>query len=57
MFSVHCPGHGTEILLPTRCIERLRNTDVGIEVSWRCVCGSHGSFMTGARRRRPASLV
>jgi hypothetical protein len=47
MFTVQCPQHGTEVLLPERRIESLRNTMTGIEVRWVCYCGHRGSFMTG----------
>jgi hypothetical protein len=50
MFSVHCPRHRTEVLLPERHIRSLRNTDAGIEVDWVCFCGEHGSFITGRVR-------
>ncbi|MEY2423766.1 MAG: hypothetical protein QOI95_3833 [Acidimicrobiaceae bacterium] len=51
MFSVQCPQHGSEVLLPERRIESLRNTVAGIEVRWVCYCGHRGSFMTGRRRQ------
>ncbi|MGH9246220.1 MAG: hypothetical protein ACRD29_18305 [Acidimicrobiales bacterium] len=47
MFSVHCPTHGGEILLSTRHIEGLRTTEHGIELHWRCVCGTRGTLLTG----------
>jgi hypothetical protein len=50
MFSVHCPQHRSEVLLPERRIESLRNTNAGIEVRWVCYCGHRGSFITGRRR-------
>ena len=50
MFSVQCPQHGGEVLLPERRIESLRNTMSGIEVRWVCYCGHRGSFMTGRLR-------
>ena len=50
MFSVHCPQHGSEVLLPEGNIESLRNTQSGIEVRWVCYCGHRGSLMTGRRR-------
>jgi hypothetical protein len=56
MFSVHCPRHGSEVLLPERRIESLHNTVAGIEVRWVCYCGHHGSFMTG-RRPKPATAI
>ena len=54
MFSVQCPQHGGEVLLPERRIESLRNTMSGIEVRWVCYCGHRGSFMTGRLRDPPA---
>ncbi len=48
MFSVHCAGHGTEVLLSPTSIEALRNTRAGIEVHWRCRCGTRGVELTGA---------
>jgi len=54
MFSVHCPQHGSEVLLPEGHIESVRNTQSGIEVAWVCYCGHRGSLMTG---RRPGSVV
>jgi hypothetical protein len=50
MFSVHCPRHRTEVLLPERHIRSMRNTDAGIEVDWVCFCGERGSFLTGRVR-------
>jgi len=49
MFTVHCPQHGSDVLLPERHIESLRNGDAGIEVRWVCYCGHRGSFLTGRR--------
>jgi len=57
MFSVHCPVHGGEVLLPERHIESLRNTATGIEVQWVCYCGHHGSFLTGRRPNPVATLI
>jgi hypothetical protein len=47
MFAVTCPGHGSPVLLTTRHIERLANTPAGIELHWRCHCGSSGVLVTG----------
>jgi hypothetical protein len=55
MFSVHCPEHGTEVLLSERHIAALVPTEAGIEVRWVCWCGTRGSFLTG--RPRPATRV
>lgn len=47
MFSVDCSGHGSPVLLGNRSIERLVNTDQGIELHWRCRCGTTGTVLTG----------
>jgi hypothetical protein len=57
MFSVHCPRHGSEVLLSTRDIEGIDPTPAGIEVRWRCVCGHHGRTRTGRPRPRVAEVL
>lgn len=47
MFSAHCAACGTEILLTTRRIVRLDNTDRGILVVFRCWRGHLGTWLTG----------
>lgn len=47
MFTVHCPVHGGAVLLSERSITRLVNTPHGIELHWRCFCGSEGVELTG----------
>ncbi len=47
MFSVHCPRHGSEVLLSSNSIEALRNTERGVELHWRCRCGARGVEITG----------
>jgi hypothetical protein len=42
MFSVTCPNHGGRVLLSERAITALVNTDRGIELRWRCTCGTEG---------------
>jgi len=42
MFSVHCPRHGTSVLLGPDQIVRIVNTALGIELHWRCWCGEVG---------------
>ena len=42
MFTVHCTGHRARVLLGPRSIERLVQTDDGINIEWRCHCGTHG---------------
>jgi hypothetical protein len=48
MFSVHCKGHGGRVLLDEWAITRLANTAHGIEVHWRCSCGTDGVELLGA---------
>ena len=52
MFSVHCPRHGTRVLLSERRIEGIDPVDDGLVVRWRCRCGQDGQFHTGRPRRR-----
>jgi len=47
MFTVHCPTHGGAVLLSERAITRLVNTPHGIEMHWRCFCGTEGIELTG----------
>ena len=55
MFSVHCSGHGAHVLLTASAIERLVNTDHGIELHWRCRCGTTGMVITGRGAGREPS--
>ena len=48
MFTVHCPGHGTRVLLGSRSVDALVNTEHGIVVHWHCRCGTRGTLRTGA---------
>lgn len=57
MFAVHCPQHGARVLIFSSGIDRIRNTETGIEVDYRCTCGHRGTWRTGARRREPARLT
>lgn len=57
MFSVHCPRHGSEVLLSTRDIEGIDPTPTGIEVRWRCVCGHDGRTRTGRPRPRATEVL
>jgi hypothetical protein len=49
MFDIYCPRHRARVLLGSRSIESVVNTDDGIVVHWRCRCGEHGAFVTGRR--------
>jgi len=48
MFTVTCEIHDGVVLLPESHITRLVNTPRGIELHWRCYCGSEGVELTGA---------
>ena len=52
MFSVHCAGHGTDVLLSASCVEAIVNTPAAILMRWRCPCGTRGTLRTG-RGQRP----
>ena len=47
MFSIHCPRHGSEVLLFANAIRGMRNTLHGIEIDWICSCGQTGTLVTG----------
>jgi hypothetical protein len=47
MFTVTCETHGGVVLLPESHITRLVNTPHGIELHWRCFCGTEGVELTG----------
>ena len=47
MFTVHCEGHGSRVILGNRSITRLDNTTHGIELHWRCPCGTTGVELVG----------
>lgn len=58
MFDVFCDHHGGRVLLGTSRIEQIRNTEDGIDVSFRCYCGTSGIWHTGRRAHaaeRPAA--
>jgi hypothetical protein len=51
MFSVHCEGHGTEVLLTTDAITAVVHDGAGIVIHWQCACGPvRGPFRTGRAR-------
>lgn len=47
MFSVHCTGHGSRVILSNRSITRLENTADGIALHWHCPCGTEGVELLG----------
>jgi len=47
MFDVYCNGHQSQVLLGSGSIEALVNTPHGIELHWRCHCGTTGTLLTG----------
>ncbi len=52
MFSVHCPRHGSEVLLNERHITAIDPSGDRLTVRWVCWCGYRGSHRTG-RPRQP----
>jgi hypothetical protein len=52
MFSVHCPRHGSEVLLNETRIVGIEPTGDRMRVRWVCWCGHVGAHRTG-RPRRP----
>jgi hypothetical protein len=57
MFSVHCPTHGSEVLLTERHIVGLDNSDDRVTVRWVCWCGHRGSHTTGRARRHGSPII
>jgi hypothetical protein len=51
MFSIHCPVHGSEVLLSERRIRGIDRTEAGLRVRYECWCGHRGAFASG----RPAA--
>jgi hypothetical protein len=47
MFTVHCPRHGSEVLLTERHILGIDRIGDGLTVRWECWCGQRGSHRTG----------
>lgn len=56
MFTVHCPRHGSEVLLPERHITGLEQAGDHMTVRWVCWCGHHGSHQAG-RRRQSTNII
>ena len=48
MFDPDCTGCGEKVLLGTRRLEGMQNTDQGIVLVFRCHCGSPALLLTGA---------
>jgi hypothetical protein len=55
MFRIHCPRHGADILLGPRRITAIHNSPSGVEVHWRCYCGTTGVLRP--REESPARHV
>jgi hypothetical protein len=54
MFVVHCSGHNSKVLLFSEHITELVNQPFGVELKWRCTCGTTG---TTRIRRDDTNLV
>lgn len=57
MFSVHCPRHGSEVLLGESRIIDIDNSGDRMRVSWVCWCGHVGSHHSGRSRRTAAGNI
>jgi hypothetical protein len=57
MIDAYCPGHGHAVLLGHHAIDRVRNTESGIEVHLNCHCGAHLVVETGRRTRPPLATT
>lgn len=58
MLSVHCPRHGSQVLLSERHILAIEPSGDALRVRWECWCGHRGSHRTGRPRRiAPAARV
>ena len=55
MFDAYCQDHGRTVLLGHRNVDRVHNTESGIEVHLTCHCGAHLVIETGRRQRRLAA--
>jgi hypothetical protein len=57
MFTINCPIHASKVLVGTRRIRSLINTDGGIVLDVECYCGARVIAGTGrdyGRRSLPA---
>ena len=43
MFTVYCSGHASRVLLFPEHIVELHNRPAGIDLRWRCTCGTAGT--------------
>jgi hypothetical protein len=59
MFATYCSGHEGRVLLFPEHIEQLVNCADGVEVHWRCTCGTTGihHISRAERRLAPASMA
>jgi len=55
MLAINCPTHGTKVLVGTRRIRSLINTDNGIVLHVQCYCGTH--VVVGTGRDHPSNPV
>jgi hypothetical protein len=53
VLSVHCPRHGTEVLLSERRITRIARDGDHLTLEWVCWCGHRGTHRTGRPAPRP----
>jgi hypothetical protein len=49
MFAISCPSHGSNVLVGSRRIRSLINTEAGIVLNIECYCGTHVAVGTGRK--------
>ena len=55
MFDPHCTGCDEKVLLGTRRLEGMQNTEHGIVLVFRCHCGAPAMLLTGVEQE-PAKV-
>jgi hypothetical protein len=43
-----CDSLGRDVIIWTSSIDGIQNTELGILVSYECICGQRGEMLTGA---------
>jgi hypothetical protein len=56
MFSITCPRHGSDVLVGSRRIRSLINSEAGIALEIECYCGRYVLLETGRNYVSQASV-
>lgn len=57
MFSIDCPVHRRQVLVPPSRIRSVHNTDQGILLLIECWCGTYLATRTGRRHVTASSVT